>query len=59
MLFNLFNTNIDKKPSLDVDNVNINKDGVVSLNLESEFVQQQLFAQIKKLKTFENELETS
>lgn len=56
MTFNLFGAKKDKKPSSDVDNVNINKDGIVSLNLDNELVQKQLFAQIKKLKTYESEL---
>ena len=42
----------DKKSSSDVDNVNINKDGIVSLNLDNEFVQKQLFAQVRKLKNY-------
>jgi len=59
MNFPFFSNKKDKKSSSDVDNVNINKDGIVSLNLESEFVQEQLFAQIKKLKTYESELKAS
>jgi len=59
MTFNIFSANKDKKTSSKVDNVNINKDGIVSLNLDSKSVQEQLFAQIKKLKTYENELKAS
>lgn len=59
MNFPFFSANKDKKHSSNIDNVNINKDGIVSLNFDSQFVQKQLFAQIKKLKTFEKELETS
>jgi hypothetical protein len=59
MTFNIFSSKKDKKSSSDVDNVNINEDGIVSLNLENKFVQEQLFAQIKKLKTYESELTAS
>jgi hypothetical protein len=59
MTFNIFSAKKDKEPSSDIDNVNINKDGIVSLNLDSHIVQKQLFAQIKKLKVYENELKTS
>jgi len=59
MTFNLFGAKKDKEPSSDVDNVNINKDGIVSLNLDNKLVQEQLFAQIKKLKTYESELKVS
>lgn len=59
MTFNLFSDKKDKISSSNVDHVNINKDGIVSLNMESKSVQEQLFAQIKKLKTYENELKAS
>lgn len=59
MSFNIFKTKKDKDTSSNVDNVNINKDGIVSLNLDSKSVQEKLFTQIQKLKTYENELKTS
>lgn len=59
IMFGLFNAKNDKKSDSFIDNVNINKDGVVSLNIENKEVQVQIFKQIEKLKTFEKELSSS
>jgi len=37
----------------------INKDGIVSLNMESKSVLEQRFEQIKKLKIYANDLKAS
>ena len=59
MTFNLFSSQKDSESPSTIDNVNINRDGVVSLNLKSKSVQTQLLAQIAKLKTYEEELKAS
>jgi len=59
MTFSLFGSKKDKVSSSQLDNVNINRDGIVSLNLDDESVQKQVLAQIEKLKTFEQQLKAS
>jgi hypothetical protein len=49
---------IDKTVS-NVNNVVINKDGIVSLNLKSKSVQKKVLLEINKLKEFESELTPS
>ena len=53
MGFNLKSTEDTNSTS---DNVNINKDGIVSLNLDNKSVQSKLVEQINKLKFYEREL---
>ena len=49
---------IDKTVS-NVNNVVIDKDGIVSLNLKSESVRHKVLLEINKLKEFESELTSS
>lgn len=46
----------NKNNSSDIDNVQINRDGIVSLNLENEQVREKVFKQIDKLKALDDKL---
>lgn len=48
--------NISNLNSSNIDNVNINKDGIVSLNLKSEMVQKKVRSEIDKLRHYSCEL---
>lgn len=49
----------DKNNSSVIDNVQIDRDGIVSLNLENEQVRKKVFKQIDKLKSFDQNLNTT
>lgn len=54
-----FSAKNEAESTSDINSVNINKDGIVSLNLDDKNVQNKIFEQIKKLKTYEDELRRS
>ena len=46
----------NKNSTSKVDNIHINRDGVVSLDLENKDVQEKVFKEIDKLKSFDDKL---
>jgi hypothetical protein len=54
VMFNLFQKSDVQKTNLET--VNIDKDGIVSLNLKNEVVKDKIKKQIGKLKQFDNQL---
>jgi predicted nucleic acid-binding Zn-ribbon protein len=57
-MFGLFNTDNNKKDSKEdkLDNVTINKDGIVKLNLRKESVRKKVALEANKFKDFDNKL---
>jgi hypothetical protein len=57
-MFGFFNTSTNEKDSKEdkLDNVTINKDGIVKLNLRKKSVRRKVALQANKFKDFDNKL---